>query len=215
MDQEDAVYDTEVQKRNTRNLPKRSRLYHGMIDSGLLPAGTIDYNQLPDSYVIMITPFDPVGQGLFRYTFQMMCKELPGVTLEDGATRIFLNTRGTARDDADQELVELLRYFERTTEDQAARSGSEKIQAMHRVVEEIRSSEEIGVRYMQQWEEKALARQEAREEGRKSGIEEGRKSGIEENRRAIALEMKKDGMEPEQIARLTKLPLEEIEKLLI
>ena len=37
--------------------------------------------------------------------------------------------------DADQELVELLRYFERTTEDQAARSGSEKIQAMHRVVE--------------------------------------------------------------------------------
>ncbi|MCB6993950.1 hypothetical protein LI177_10700, partial [bacterium 210820-DFI.6.37] len=66
-------------------------------------------------------------------------------------------------------------------------------------------------------------RQEAREEGRKSGIEEGkkagieegRKSGIEENRRAIALEMKKDGMEPEQIARLTKLPLEEIEKLLI
>ena len=72
---------------------------------------------------------------------------------------------------------------------------------------------------MQQWEEKALARQEAREEGyeagKKSGIEEGRKSGIEENRRAIALEMKKDGMEPEQIARLTKLPLEEIEKLLI
>ncbi|MCB6994695.1 hypothetical protein LI177_14515, partial [bacterium 210820-DFI.6.37] len=55
VDQEDAVYDTEAQKRNTRNLPKRSRLYHGMIDSGLLPAGTIDYNQLPDSYVIMIT----------------------------------------------------------------------------------------------------------------------------------------------------------------
>ncbi|MCB6994697.1 Rpn family recombination-promoting nuclease/putative transposase, partial [bacterium 210820-DFI.6.37] len=124
MDQEDTVYDTEVQKKNTKNLPRRSRLYHGVIDSKLLPPGTVDYNSLPDSYVIMIMPFDFGGKGLYRYTFKMMCEEVPGLILDDGATRIFLNTRGTERGDASKELVELLRYFENSTQAQAERSES-------------------------------------------------------------------------------------------
>ena len=124
IDQDGAVYDTEVQKKNTKNLPKRSRLYHGVIDSKLLEPGTVDYNQLPDSYVIMIMPFDVVGQGLYRYTFEMMCKEVPGLRLGDGATRIFLNTRGTVRGDVSNELAELLKYMEDTTAERAGQSGS-------------------------------------------------------------------------------------------
>lgn len=44
MDTDDTIYDTEVQNRNTKNIPKRTRLYHGLIDSKLLPPGTADYN---------------------------------------------------------------------------------------------------------------------------------------------------------------------------
>ena len=55
------------------------------------------------------------------------------------------------------------------------------------------------------------------EEGRKEGIEEGRKEGIEEGRKnnsiQIAKEMKKEGMNPSLIAKLTKLSLNEIETL--
>ena len=55
------------------------------------------------------------------------------------------------------------------------------------------------------------------EEGRKEGLEEGRKEGIEEGRKnnsiQIAKEMKKEGMNPSLIAKLTKLSLNEIETL--
>ena len=55
------------------------------------------------------------------------------------------------------------------------------------------------------------------EDGRKEGIEEGRKEGIEEGRKnnsiQIAKEMKKEGMNPSLIAKLTKLSLDEIETL--
>ena len=36
MDEDDVIYEVEAQKENTHNLPKRSRLYQGIIDSKLL-----------------------------------------------------------------------------------------------------------------------------------------------------------------------------------
>lgn len=201
VDQEDAVYDTEVQKKNTGNLPKRSRLYHGLIDSRLLLSGTVDYNRMPDSYVIMTMPFDLGGKGLFRYTFEMMCREVPGLTLKDGATRIFLNTRGAVQGEASKELVDLLHYFEHPTEECAKQSGSGKIQSMHKIVEAIRSSDEIGVKYMQEWEEKVLERQE------------GQKQGKKEQQQFTAARLKKMGLTIEQISEAIGLSKEEIKQM--
>ncbi|NCB91242.1 MAG: hypothetical protein EOM40_01525, partial [Clostridia bacterium] len=56
MDEEKNVYNTEMQKNQKPDLRKRSRFYQALIDAGLLPAGTINYNQLNDSFIIMITP---------------------------------------------------------------------------------------------------------------------------------------------------------------
>ena len=41
MDEDDVIYEVEAQKENTHNLPKRSRLYQGIIDSKLLPPGVL------------------------------------------------------------------------------------------------------------------------------------------------------------------------------
>ena len=76
VDEDDVVYDTEPQKTNTKNLPKRSRLYQGMIDSRLLPPGCIDFNLLNPVVIIMIMPFDLFGYELYRYTFKMQCEEV-------------------------------------------------------------------------------------------------------------------------------------------
>ena len=46
LEEDDIVYDAEPQKTNTKNFPKRSRLYRGLIDSNLLPLGSIDFNAL-------------------------------------------------------------------------------------------------------------------------------------------------------------------------
>ncbi|MGF0017700.1 Rpn family recombination-promoting nuclease/putative transposase [Sporofaciens sp. SGI.106] len=185
-DTDDVVYDTEVQKEDTKNLPKRSRLYQAMIDVKLLEPGEIDFNRLNKVFVIMITPFDLFGKGLYKYTFEMKCKERPEISLEDDATRIFLNTRGTNAGEVSEELVELLHYIEHTSEEVSNRCQSNRIKDMQRRIEAIKSSEEVGVRYMQAWEEKILVQRKAREEGieqgRTEGIEQGRTEGIEQGR---------------------------------
>lgn len=95
MDADKIVYNAEMQQRNTGNLPKRSRYYQSHIDVSLLEPGVMDFNRLNDAYIIVIAPFDLWGLGRYRYTFRMKCEEEPSLHLEDGATRIFLNTRGT------------------------------------------------------------------------------------------------------------------------
>ncbi len=62
-DEENTVYNTEMQGFNTHNLPRRSRLYQAHIDVSLLPPGEFNFNKLNDSYMIMIMPFDLFGKG--------------------------------------------------------------------------------------------------------------------------------------------------------
>jgi len=52
------------------------------------------------------------------------------------------------------------------------------------------------------------------EKGRKEGIEEGKKEGEKEGKLAVAKELLKEGMDIDKIAKVTKLPVEEIKKLL-
>lgn len=207
-DEEGTVYDTEVQKKDTHNLPKRTRYYHSLIDAKLLESGETDYNKLNDVYVIIIAPFDIIGMGRSRYTFRMRCDEVRERSLGDGAVTIFLNTQG-AGDDIDEELKDMLRYFESSTDDIAEKSGSERIRMLQQRVNAIRRNEEIGVRYMLAWEEKVLDRKEAREEGREEGLAEGRQGSLAE----VARAMKADGMPAETITKYTGLTAEQIEKL--
>ena len=88
VDEDDVIYEVEAQKENTHNLPKRSRLYQGIIDSKLLPPGVVDFNLLNEVLIVLIMPFDLFGYGLYRYTFHMRCEEVPELKLNDGATRI-------------------------------------------------------------------------------------------------------------------------------
>ncbi len=200
-DIDDNVYDTEVQKQDTKDLPKRSRLYNGIIDSKLMKPGSKTYNALNDVFVIIIAPFDLFGKGLYKYTFEMMCEECPGIKLNDGATRIFLNTRGTDPTGVSDELIELLEYFEKTASKSESAASSEKIRKLQDKIDEIRSNEEIGERYMNYWEEVELAKQEAYEEG------------AEKTKKETALRMKEEGFDYEVISKITMLSKEEIEAL--
>lgn len=165
-DETDAVYNVEAQKENTKNLPHRSRFYQALIDSKLLDPGEVDFSNMKDCYSIIIAPFDLFGRGLYQYTFQMTCAET-GQPLEDGATRIFLNTHGKNSEDISPELKELLYYMEHTTEEISCPTS--RLQEIKNHVNIVKSSEEIGVKYMQEWEEKILEKRKARAEGRAEG----------------------------------------------
>lgn len=165
-DESDAVYNVEAQKENTKNLPHRSRFYQALIDSKLLLPGEVDFSNMKDCYSIIIAPFDLFGKGLYQYTFQMTCNETRQ-TLDDGAVRIFFNTHGKNPEAISPELRELLYYMEHTTENISC--STPRLQEIQSHVNIVKSSEEIGVKYMQEWEEKILEKRKARAEGLAEG----------------------------------------------
>ena len=198
VDEEDKVYNTEMQQKKRNDLAKRSRYYQSMIDTSLLAPGIPSYNLLKDSYIIMITPFDLFGYGKYQYTFVPICQEEPGCILEDGAVRIFLNTRGTNPEEVSKELVDLLHYLEHTTDEEAEKTDSQRIRRIHSHVCKVKSSEEIGVKYMQAWEEKYYER----EEGRKEQLKDIIKKKLARNQL------------PEEIAEILEEPVEVIHELI-
>ena len=147
----------------------------------------------------------------------MSCDEIPGLKLYDGATRIFLNTHGTDDEGVSEELIQLLRYFEQTTGENAAGSHSRKIEKLQKRVEEIKRNEEVGIRYMNAFEEKMWERREGREEGERIGEKRGRKEGLAQGektkQREIARRMVEMKMALDIIAKATGLTEQELEAL--
>ena len=209
IDEDDVIYEVEAQKENTHNLPKRSRLYQGIIDSKLLPPGVADFNLLNEVLIVLITPFDLFGYGLYRYTFQMRCEEVPELKLDDGATRIFLNTRGKHPELVSPELIELLKYMERSTDEVSGECKSKRIQEMHRRVCQIKASEKTEVKYMQTWEEQIMIRQEGITEGRIEGEKIGRLRGKRE-----LLEKLSDKFSIEQISEMLEIDISELKNIM-
>lgn len=167
MDTTGKLYYTEMQKKNTGNLLRRSRYYQGQLDVSLLEPGSVDFNMLNDTCLILITPFDLFGKGLYRYTFSGVCEECPELRLRDGAVRVFINTKGINREGFSQEFLDFMEYLTDTSDQRAEMSSSERIREMHRAIQKIRASEKMGVKYMQKWEERVYDRLEGKIEGKK------------------------------------------------
>ena len=157
-DDEETVYNVEIQTRNTRELSKRSRYYQALIDLHILRKG-VHYKSLNQSFVIFICTFDVFGAGRHLYTFENICKEEPAILLGDGTTKIFLNTQGT-QDDVNLELKAFLNFVAgEKSEDPFVRQLDEEIK-------HIKSNEE--------WRREYMTIQELNQEMRDEGIEIGR-----------------------------------------
>lgn len=87
------------------------------------------------------------------------------------------------------ELIEFLNYVEKTNELQEETFRSEKVTKIQRAVQQIKSNEQIGVKYMQKWEEIAEARAEGREEYTLELIQKKQAKGKDLTQIADELEM--------------------------
>ena len=166
----------------------------------------MDFNLLNDSCLILIAPFDLFGRGLYRYTFCGVCQECPDLKIEDGALRVFINAKGTNRKDFSQEFLDFMDYLMVTTDENAAKTSSERVKAMHREVQKIRVSEEMGVKYMQRWEERAYDRLEGKAEG-KAGINKLIQVLIRDNRQEDLLRSASDPVYQEELLREYRIPV--------
>lgn len=137
-----AVYDIEpesVNKSSDRKaLPRRTRFYHGKIAARSLKSGA-DYEALKNAVVIMIMPFDPFGLGRMSYTIKNRCVEVPEMEYEDGASTIFLYTKGMEGIPSEA-VKQMLRYMEDTTYENAV---NEDLREIHRMVETIKKDQKV------------------------------------------------------------------------
>ena len=167
-DDENTVYDIEIQATNEKNLPKRSRYYQGMIDLNIINKGE-DYNKLKQSYVIFICTFDFFKKNRSVYEFENICVDDANIRLNDGTHKIFLNTKGD-RDGIGRELQLLLDYFDgREPESKLARD-------MQKKVFEARGNDQWRREYMSY----QMELNQQYKNGRAEGIEQGMKQGVQQ-----------------------------------
>lgn len=156
-----------MQVRKESALAKRSRYYHAQMDMDALLAGE-SYDQLPDTYVIFICDFDPIGAGLYRYRIQNMVQEI-NKPLKDGNKTIFLSTKGTNEADVPAELVQFLQYVGHP--ENSIKTENSFVRDLQNQVEAIKRNREWEGKYMLLEEMMREERQEGRQQGRLEGQE--------------------------------------------
>lgn len=109
-DDNNTVFNLEMQTTAYKELPKRSRYYQGVIDLNMIEKGE-PYDILKESYVIFICTFDFFGKNKCIYEFENLCIDDCGIKLNDGTHKIFLNTKGDKKG-INKELKSLLEYFD-------------------------------------------------------------------------------------------------------
>ena len=212
-DGKNTVYDIEIQKVNTRELPKRSRYYQGMMDLQLIDSGQ-PYKKMNQSYVIFICLEDVFGKNRHIYTFENICREDPGIKLRDGAIKIFLNAKGNLND-VSSELRAFLDYLG------GKKSEDEYVQKLERAVKEAKRNRKWRHEYMtllmRDQENQEIGEERGRREGRLEGMREGRLEGQLEGelRKLVSLIRKKQlrGYQKEQIADLLEEDIQTVEKI--
>ena len=168
VDDSGSQYNVEIQTVN-RKIEKRSRYYHSQLDMKLLGRGK-EYRILPDAYVIFICDYDPVGRKKYKYTFDHICREVPGYTLEDGSHTIFLSTRGENDSEVPEELVRFLKYVAADLDESLEDFEDDYVRKLQESIVDIKKDRGMESGYM--------LLEEMLNDERTAGIEKGRTEGI-------------------------------------
>lgn len=191
VEDENRIYNIEMQVVNKKDLAKRSRYYQSMIDLNAIEKGEI-YRYLKESIVIFICKFDPFGEGLSKYTFENICNENKELYLKDGTSKVFFNTKDYYKEKS-EDAKSFLEYIEK--EKLNENNFVKKIEQKIRNIKENKEwRAEFMTILMREQEiardnfEKGMAegvvkgRQEGREEGIAEGVVKGREEGIKKER---------------------------------
>ena len=204
-DDRNTHYNLEMQVKNNKNpdtkkhvLPKRTRYYQALLDIDLLQ-NSQEYDLLPPIYVIFICVFDFFAKGNYVYTFKKRCLEDLELELPDEATTIILNTQGTHGN-----ISKDIKSFYDYVNNHVINSDFTK-----------QIDDEISYLKLDTKVRREFMLLEARLlDERREGKAEGRIEGKAEEKNAIAtLMLAKGCYSLQEISELTKLSIEDIEKL--
>ncbi len=187
LDDGKTVYNIEMQTTRQIALPRRARTYQAYLDSHQLMRGT-NFDKLKESYVIFICKFDPFGMGWSRYSFSSRCDDDPSLLLNDGAYKLFFNTRGSG-DGISQSLREVLTYMNNTKSYPVKETENSLIRRIERAVRTAKQNDDWRRNFMTY----QVRYRSAVLEGEQRGIEIGQQRGIEQKARETALLLQRLG----------------------
>ena len=169
-------YNLEMQVRNTKNiktgkylLPKRTRYYQAMLDVDMLQKGQ-DYDELAATYIIFFCLFDFFEAGQRIYTFKKRCLENLDIELNDEATLVFLNTKGT-KGRVSSDIQSLFDYINNNI------ITSDFTKEVDNTIVNIKNDKKVREAYMTYEMRMKDLRNEAFYEGEAKGLAEGRAEG--------------------------------------
>ena len=172
-DEENVVYDFDMQTTMVSDLPRRTRYYQSMIDADNLMTGH-NYKELPQSYIVFVCLSDPFKSERYIYSFIERCKEDKNLELGDGTTKIFLNATGKVGN-ISPAMQNLLGYIH------GMKPADDFTRKIEDAVTKQKMSEDGRHDYMLMIDKLS----ESRAEGRAEGIAVGEAKGKAENQRRM------------------------------
>jgi len=152
-------FNIEIQRAKSGADPRRARHHSRIMDANALPAG-VDYEKLPESYVIFITETDVLGFGQPLYVIRRMIEGCSNV-FDDGSHIIYVNS---ATADTSTPLGRLMHDF------RCAQPEKMYYDVLAQRTRAFKQNEE-GVSHVSALWEQLL--KEEYEQGREAGIEKG------------------------------------------
>ncbi len=126
VENENKVYDIEMQTVIKKNLPKRTRYYQSLIDSNIIDKNE-DYSSLKETVIIFICLEDPFKADKSVYTFEYRCVEDLELKLGDQTKKLFLNASGN-RENLSEGLAAFLDYLAgKKTQDSLTKRIEDKV----------------------------------------------------------------------------------------
>ena len=209
-DDKGTVFNIEMQtSKDMEELVKRTRFYQSILDMYHIQKGQ-KYTTLNDSYIIFICTFPVFTGERHKYTFKNICIEDYDIALNDGATKLFLSTKGT-QNDVSKPLQAFLDYIDgQEATDELLRDIDD---AVHEVKHCEAWKEEYSMLSMDHYKYWKEGMAEGIAEGLAQGKAEGLAQGEAKGKAEVVIQMLQEKLSLEMIARLTKLTVEQIKEI--
>ena len=201
-DDKGTVFNIEMQtSKDMEELVKRTRFYQSILDMYHIQKGQ-KYTTLNDSYVIFICTFPVFTGNRHKYTFKNICIEDRDIALSDGATKLFLCTKGT-QNDVSKPLQAFLDYID------GQKATDELLRDIDDAVHEVKHCEA----WKEEYSMLSMDHYKYWKEGMTEGIAEGLAQGEAKGKAEVVIQMLRKQLSLEMIAEVTNFTVEEVRNI--
>ena len=205
-DDKGTVFNIEMQtSKDMEELVKRTRFYQSILDMYHIQKGQ-KYTILNDSYIIFICTFPVFVGNRHKYTFKNVCIEDHDIALNDGATKLFLSTKGT-QNDVSKPLQAFLDYID------GQEATDDLLRDIDDAVHEVKHCEAWKEEYSMLSMDHYKYWKEGMAEGIAEGLAQGKAEGKAEGKSEVVIQMLRKQLSLEMIAEVTNFTVEEVRKI--